>query len=64
MKYVLTSILFISFSIGIGKYLEKQSIEYIKIEKEMKIELAKQEVERLKAQANLYYSMTKYKRGY
>lgn len=63
MNYVLTSILFISFSIGIAKYLEKKSVECLTIEKEMKIELAKQEIERLKAQANLYYSMLKYKRG-
>lgn len=63
MKYLLTSILFISFSIGIAKYLEQQSIEHLKIEKEMKIELAKQEIERLKTQTNLYYAMLKYKRG-
>ena len=57
------TILFISFSIGIGKYLENQSIEKMKIEKEMKIELAKFDIDRIKAQTDLYYAQLKYKRG-
>ena len=63
MKYILSTIIFISFSVGLAKYLENQSVEKIKIEKEMKIELAKYEIEKIKAQTDLYYAALKLKRG-
>ena len=63
MKIIFTSMLFIVFSIGLARYLEDRNPEKMKIEKEMKTELARYEIEKIKAQTDLYYAILKYKRG-
>ena len=59
MRYLFTSILLLAFSAGIARYLERKSIQRVTLEKEMKTGIARQDVEKLKAQTSLYYSLSK-----
>jgi C4-dicarboxylate transporter len=52
----------IAFGIGVfisQEYLRTRDIQRLEIEKETKIELAKYEIEKIKAQTNMYYAQAK-----
>ena len=58
-KGVLALVLFIGVTVGLAEYLKKQDIERMKVEKDMRIELAKIDVERIKAATAMYYAQAK-----
>jgi len=59
IKNILFLLIFVGAVIGSSEYLRKNDVKLLEIEKEMKVELAKYEIEKIKAQTNMYYAQAK-----
>ena len=62
MRYLLTILLFASFSILIAKYADRHELKKLSIEKDRKIAAARQEIDGIKSQIGSYYKAIKYRK--